>query len=67
MDDVALVIDEREAVRAHFVGSDDITAILARTQQRQTNGGKEQGEEGCGSGVRRDASVFRVAGGWVCS
>jgi hypothetical protein len=45
MDDVALVIDEREAVRTHFVGSDDISAILARAQQRQTNGGKEQGEK----------------------
>ena len=44
MDDVALVIDEREAVRADFIGSDDVTA-LGRAQQSQTDGGTEQGEK----------------------
>ena len=43
MDDVVLVIDERQTVRAHFIGSDDITAALARAQQGQTDGGTEQG------------------------
>ena len=45
MDDVALVIDEREAVRADFIGSDDITAALGRAQQGQTDRGTEQGEK----------------------
>jgi len=45
MDDVALVIDEREALRAHFIGSDDITAALARAQQGQTDDGTEQSEK----------------------
>src|SRR5206468_6156964 len=45
MDDVALVIDEGEAVRAHFIGSDDIVAALGRAQQGQTDGGTEQGEK----------------------
>jgi hypothetical protein len=45
MDDVTLVIDEREAVCAEFIGSDDITAALGRAQQSQTEGGTEQGEK----------------------
>ena len=45
MDDVALVIDEREAVRADFIGSDDVTAALGRAQQSQTDSGTEQGEK----------------------
>ena len=42
MDDVAFVIDEREAVRADFICSDDITAALGRAQQGQTDDGTEQ-------------------------
>ena len=45
MDNVALVIDEREAVRADFIGGDDVTAALGRAQQSQTDGGTEQGEK----------------------
>jgi len=45
MDDVAFVIDEREAVRADFIGSNDITAALGRAQQGQTDGGTQQGEK----------------------
>src|SRR6516225_7681358 len=37
-------MDEREAVRANFIGSDDITAAPSRAQQGQTDGGIEQGE-----------------------
>src|SRR5215831_18913052 len=42
MDDLALVIDEREAMRADFIGSNDITAALGRAQQGQTDDGTEQ-------------------------
>ena len=45
MDDIALVIDEGEAVRADFIGSDDVTAALGRAQQSKTEGGTEQGEK----------------------
>src|SRR5262249_2310956 len=45
MDDVAPVIDEEEALRADFIGSDDITAALGRAEQGQTEGGKEQSEK----------------------
>jgi hypothetical protein len=45
MDDAPLVIDEREALRAHFIGSDDITAALARAEQCQTDDGTEQSEK----------------------
>lgn len=46
MDDVTPFIDEREALRAHFIGSDDIiTAGFGRAQQGQTDGGTEQGEK----------------------
>jgi hypothetical protein len=45
MDDAPLVIDEREALRAHFIGSDDITAALACAQQGQTDDGTEQSEK----------------------
>ena len=45
MDDVAPVIDEEEALRADFIGSDDITAALGRAQQGQTDGGTEQSEK----------------------
>ena len=45
MDDVALVIDEQEAVRADFIGSNNITAALGRAQQGQTDAGTEQGEK----------------------
>jgi hypothetical protein len=41
MDYVAPFIDEREAVRAHFIGSDNITATLGRTHQGQTDHGTE--------------------------
>ena len=45
MDDVAFVIDEREAMRADFIGSDDITAALGRAQQGQSDDGTEQREK----------------------
>lgn len=45
MDDVALVIDEREAVCADFIGSDDVTAALGRAQQSQADGGAEHCEK----------------------
>ena len=45
MDDVAPVIDEDEALRADFIGSDDITAAPGRAQQGQTHNGTEQGEK----------------------
>ena len=44
MDDVAFVIDEREAVRTNFIGGDDITA-LGRAKKGQTDGGTEHGEK----------------------
>jgi len=45
MNDVAPVIDEEEALRADFIGSDDITAAPGRAQQGQTEGGTEQSEK----------------------
>ena len=45
MDDVAPVVDEEEALRADFIGSDDITAATGRAQQGQTDGGTEQSEK----------------------
>ena len=45
MDDVAVVVDEQEALRADFIGCDDITAAPGRTQQGQTNDGTEQDEK----------------------
>jgi hypothetical protein len=44
MDDVAFVIDEREAVRADFIGSDDITAF-GRAKKGQPDGGTEHGDK----------------------
>ena len=41
MDDVALVIDKGEALRAHFIGSDDITVASGRAQQGQSDGDTE--------------------------
>ena len=41
MDNVAPFIDEREALRAHFIGSDDIIAALGRAHQGQTDRGTE--------------------------
>jgi len=45
MDDVAPVVDEEEALRANFIGSDDITAAPGRAQQGQSDGGTEQSEK----------------------
>jgi len=45
MDDVARVIDEREAARADFIRSDNITAALVRAQQCQTDDGAQQGKK----------------------
>ena len=45
MDYVAPVIDEEEALRADFIGSDDTTAAPSRAQQGQTDGGTEQSEK----------------------
>jgi hypothetical protein len=45
MDDVAFVIDEREALRANFIGSDDIPAAPGRAQQGQTDCGTEHSEK----------------------
>jgi len=44
-DDVAPIVDEEEALRADFIGSDDITAAPGRAQQGQTDGGTEQSEK----------------------
>lgn len=44
MDDVAFVIDEREAVRTDFIGGDDITA-LRRAQKGQIDGGTKHGKK----------------------
>ena len=45
MDDVAPIVDEEEALRADFIGSDDITAALGRAQQGQTDDDREQREK----------------------
>jgi hypothetical protein len=45
MDDVALIVDEEEALRADFIGSNDITAAPGRAQQGQTDGGTEQSKK----------------------
>jgi len=44
MDDVAFVIDEREAVRTNFIGGDDITA-LGRGKKAQADRGTEYREK----------------------
>lgn len=44
MDDVAFVIDKREAMGADFIGNDHITA-LGRPQKGQTDGGAEYREK----------------------
>ena len=44
MDDVAFVIDEREAMRKDFIGGDDITA-LRPARKGQTDGGAKHGEK----------------------
>src|SRR5438093_5895763 len=45
MHDVAPVVDERKALCADFIGSDDLTAAPGRAKQSQTDGGTEQGEK----------------------
>ena len=45
MDDVTVLVDEQQAVRADFIGSDYITAAPSRAQQGQTDGGTEQSEK----------------------
>src|SRR5436190_23339266 len=45
MHDAAPVVDERKALCADFIGSDDLTAAPRRAEQSQTDGGTEQGEK----------------------
>ena len=45
MDDVTVFVDEQQAVRADFIGSDYITAAPSRAQQGQTDDGTDQREK----------------------
>jgi len=45
MDYVALVVDERKALCADFIGGDNMTAAPGRAQQGETGGDKEQNEK----------------------
>src|SRR5215471_7174485 len=62
MDDIAFVIDEREAVRADFIGSDDITA-LGRAKKGQADGGTEDGEKDAVLAFDAIQACFELCGG----
>jgi len=63
MDDVAPVIDEGEALRTHFIGSNDITAAPGRAQKGETDGGTEQGEKDAVLAFNTMKACFEVCEG----
>jgi hypothetical protein len=62
MDDIAFIIDEREAVRADFIGRDDVS-VLRGTKKGQPDGGTEYGKKDAVLAFEAMETSFQLRGG----